>query len=249
MGFQILKTQQKVSDACGVKATYLSKLSHRYGFSYEHADSLFGFVLTGDIRLFDEHNFIQEITENRWFAANSVENIVVDSADVLLIEMANYKAPLATGEVEPQGRLKYIDGAFNSLLMSPPKKGDPCLNALYMAGKIDQTPHTHPSTRIGFILRGQVTVRIWDKEGEDATITDELLLKKGDAWFMDKDTIHSFHTEASDDMCLFAFHPDSDFGPTDEEAPMINRTIIEGVSSRGENEPAKVKASRLNQAC
>ena len=245
MGFQILKAEQKVSDNNGVKAVYLSKKNTKYGIGYNAANSVFGFVLTGQIRIFDENSIKQVVNENRWFAANSVDNIVVDNADGLLIEMNDYKPPLAIGEVEPNGRLKYIDGAFNNLLMSPPKKGDPCLNALYMAGKIDQTPHTHPSTRIGMILRGEVIVRIWDSEGEGAGITDVLLLKKGDAWFMEKDTVHSFHTEANDDMALFAFHPDSDFGPTDEEAPMINRTIIEGISSKGNNEPKKTKLGLL----
>lgn len=246
MGFQILKAEQKVSDKNGVKAIYLRKKNTKFGIQYDNVDFVFGFVLTGQIRIFDENSIKQVVNENRWFAANSVENIVVDNADVLLIEMENYKPPLAIGEVEPHGRLKYIDGAYNSLLMSPPKKGDPCLNALYMAGKIDQTPHTHPSTRIGFILRGQVTVRIWDKEGEGANVTNELLLTQGDAWFMEQDTIHSFHTTETDDMCLFAFHPDSDFGPTDEEAPMINRTMIQGESSKGEIEPAKRRKEKVN---
>jgi len=66
-------------------------------------------------------------------------------------------------------------------------------------------------------------------------------LSRGDVWFMDRDTVHSFHTEKDDDMALFAFHPDSDFGPTDEEAPMINRTLIEGISAKGNNEPKKTK--------
>ena len=33
-------------------------------------------------------------------------------------------------------------------------------------------------------------------------------------------------------MAVIAYHPDSDFGPTHEVHPMINRTIVDGVSAR-----------------
>jgi hypothetical protein len=32
-------------------------------------------------------------------------------------------------------------------------------------------------------------------------------------------------------MRVVAYHPDSDFGPQDEDHPMINRTIVDGVSA------------------
>jgi len=32
-------------------------------------------------------------------------------------------------------------------------------------------------------------------------------------------------------MDVIAFHPDSDFGATDIDHPMINRTIVDGVSA------------------
>ncbi len=272
MGFRILKNKETLTDQYGVSATFIkteldempsdaikelnqSIKEKRFSWSYPHVDgislddnaSYFGAVLFGYVD-FEGKNRLEKthVWGGSFFSGQFRNFLISDATELVLIKVPNYRAPIVQGIIEPQGRLKYIDGAFNSLLMSPPKKGDPCLNALYMAGKIDQTPHTHPSTRIGFILRGQVTVRIWDKEGEGAIITDELLLTQGNTWFMEKDTVHSFHTEADDDMCLFAFHPDSDFGPTDEEAPMINRTIIEGVSSRGENEPGKRFIKNIN---
>jgi ABC-type amino acid transport substrate-binding protein len=33
-------------------------------------------------------------------------------------------------------------------------------------------------------------------------------------------------------MDIVAFHPDSDFGPEHDDHPMINRTIVEGVSAK-----------------
>ena len=53
------------------------------------------------------------------------------------------------GPIETHGRLRYIDGCTDSLLISPPVKGDPCLNFLYIPPNLDQTAHTHPSCRIG----------------------------------------------------------------------------------------------------
>ena len=41
---------------------------------------------------------------------------------------------------------------------------------------------------------------------------------------------HSFVTD-SDDLLVLAYHPDSDFGPTHEDHPMLNRTIVDGRSA------------------
>jgi hypothetical protein len=41
---------------------------------------------------------------------------------------------------------------------------------------------------------------------------------------------HCFRTDLRT-MDVVAFHPDSDYGPTDEVHPMINRTIVDGVSA------------------
>ena len=41
---------------------------------------------------------------------------------------------------------------------------------------------------------------------------------------------HKFRTFDSE-MRVIAYHPDSDFGPQDEDHPMINRTMVDGVSA------------------
>jgi hypothetical protein len=254
MAFRVLETFNNLAqDENGVKVIKIDSPIAEYDFEskqpapadlisrfnevYKGPYSYFGCVIKGRVLLTRpvSRNYASSTViyyKNEFFSVSNCHGILVEPNSIIcLIKVNNYQTPCMSGNIEPYGRLKYIDGAYNSLLMSPPKKGDPCLNALYMKGKIDQTPHTHPSTRIGAILRGQVTVRIWDSEGEDAQVTQELRLSRGDVWFMDRDTVHSFHTENDDDMALFAFHPDSDFGPTDEEAPMINRTIVDGVSA------------------
>mgnify|MGYP005748185189 FL=1 len=46
------------------------------------------------------------------------------------------------------------------------------------------------------------------------------------------DCEHRFVTDKKSSMDVIAFHPDSDFGAEDEFHPMINKTIINGVSAR-----------------
>lgn len=150
----------------------------------------------------------------------------------------NFKAQTTIGGVvEEKGRLKYIDGCTDSILIHPVKKGLPCLNHLHFPNGIIQTPHTHPSHRIGLVIRG---------EGECATPFGDLPLTTGcifiikeyngtdkalglDGLMHDAGT-HKFNTDKSS-MDVIAFHPDSDFGAEDEFHPMINRTIVNGVSA------------------
>jgi hypothetical protein len=150
----------------------------------------------------------------------------------------NYKAYYTIGgPIEKKGRLKYIDGCSDTLLISPVKLGDPCFNHLHFPPEIDQTQHTHPSHRIGIVANGY---------GECVTPFGNLPLKKGTIFIIkewdgtsfgkgeDGETYpvgqHAFRTFESV-MNVIAFHPDSDYGPTDELHPMINRTIVDGVSA------------------
>lgn len=115
-----------------------------------------------------------------------------------------------------QGHLSYIDGCSNTNLIDPFRNGDPCINYLYFPAKIDQTFHTHPSLRIGMIVDGFGY----------ADINDERLdLKKGDIFFLPRNTKHRFCTDLNS-MSLIVFHPDSEDGPRDEHNPMKSRTYI-----------------------
>jgi hypothetical protein len=150
----------------------------------------------------------------------------------------NYRAVDTTGgPVEEHGRLAYIDGCTDSILIPPVKLGDPCLNHLHFPEAIKQTPHTHPSHRIGIVAKGH---------GECITPFGNLPLTEGmifvikewdgQSYAMGQDGnmhpegTHSFYTEGSA-MDVIAFHPDSDFGATDVNHPMINRTIVDGISA------------------
>lgn len=120
------------------------------------------------------------------------------------------------GPLETVGRLRYIDGCSDTLLVCPPRLGDPCLNHLHIPPHTDQTPHTHPSMRIGVILRGA---------GECRTPDGVYPLRPGMGWYIPAGCLHSFFTE-DQPLDVIAWHPDSDFGPRDDDHPMINRTFI-----------------------
>lgn len=126
------------------------------------------------------------------------------------------------GPIEDEGRLRYIDSCTDTLLISPPLLGDPCLNALFFPQNIDQTLHTHPSVRIGLVYDGFGFCRLADQE---------VPLRPGDVFVIEPETIHAFSTSKNAGMRIIAFHPDSDTGPDHQDHPMINRTIVGGISA------------------
>jgi len=121
------------------------------------------------------------------------------------------------GPLEAAGRLTYIDGCTDTLLVCPPRLGAPCLNHLHIPANTDQSFHTHPSDRLGVILSGS---------GWCDTPDGSLALSPGLAWYIRAGYEHRFRTETTS-LDVIAWHPDSDFGPTDENHPMINRTILD----------------------
>lgn len=151
-------------------------------------------------------------------------NPSVEKGSFWFVYSENYRCLSSIGgPLENSGRLNYIDGCTDSLLSPPVIKGDPCLNALYFPPGIEQTFHTHPSCRIGYVVSGK---GICD-EGEKSTD-----LIPGMAFIIEKDGLHRFRTE-DNSLTVVAFHPDSDFGPEHHFHPMINKTIVNGQSASG----------------
>ncbi|MEN8865946.1 MAG: cupin domain-containing protein [Akkermansiaceae bacterium] len=120
------------------------------------------------------------------------------------------------GPIEEQGRLRYIDGCTDSLLIPPVRWGDPCLNLLHIPANTHQSQHTHPSHRVGVIVSGH---------GHCITPNGKTPLVPGQVFVIPEESQHSFHT-AGEALRVIAYHPESDFGPTDETHPMVNKTIL-----------------------
>jgi len=131
------------------------------------------------------------------------------------------------GPIEEQGRLRYIDGCSDSLLVHPSLKGNPCLNHLHFPTHIDQTRHTHPSIRVGIVARGRgrcVVPENDDGSGQEISIP----LVPGQVFLIPTDGQHSFFTD-DQTMDVIAYHPDSDTGPDHDDHPMVNRTLVDGI--------------------
>jgi len=115
------------------------------------------------------------------------------------------------------GNLSYIDGGTNTTATNPGRLGDPVVNYVHFPAHMYQTLHTHPSHRIGLILKGNGRIEL-DNE-EFFTITE------GSAFFMRRNELHNFITD-DEDVILFVFAPDSGTGPTDEINPLKVRTYV-----------------------
>ena len=179
----------------------------------------------------------------------------------IVMERMNYTNSLFQigGPIGGKGKYKYIDGCSDSLIIPPVKLGDPCLNALYFPKGINQTEHTHPSMRVGMVTYGSGwCITPWEEiplyEGQifliheghketfdtgEGAIGDEVKHNG----IMGIKGAHSFRTEDSG-MCVIAYHPDSDFGPTDDEHPMINRTIVGGKRA---NEQTEIRTKKIHE--
>lgn len=136
----------------------------------------------------------------------------------LVVSRVGYRGWLQLGgPLEAQGRLRYIDGCTDSLLLAPPVLGDPCLNHLHIPARTLQSEHTHPTLRVGIVARGR---------GECVTPHGRHPLAAGLVFVLEPHGRHAFHT-ADSALDVVVYHPDSDFGPTHEDHPMKNRTILE----------------------
>jgi quercetin dioxygenase-like cupin family protein len=185
--------------------------------------TLFGYIAEGSGSVLIPHLGTFRVVEGCYFALPPESALFAPVAiRALLIGISGYSAPFQLGgPIEDEGRLRYIDGCTDSLIIPPVRKGDPCLNHLHFPVGINQTRHTHPSVRLGITVRGR---------GECVTPDEVLPLEAGKLWCIPTGGQHSFRT-THETLDVIAFHPDSDFGAEDEFHPMLNRTLIGGISA------------------
>ena len=188
--------------------------------------AVFGYVTAGSVKFHDKYAETTGTTikQGRYFCLPAPVGFeLAPFTRIIAIHTYPFQ-PLRMavgGPIESKGRLRYIDGCSDSLLIGPPKIGDPCMNLLHFPPGINQTAHTHPSVRCGAIASGGGYCM--DGEG------NKLDLLPGMIWMIPTGFVHSFHTAESDDnLNVIAFHPDSDHGPDDENHPMLNRTWVDG---------------------
>lgn len=175
----------------------------------------FGYCRTaGSTLICDRGHF--PVTAGLYFSLPGAGRIEGDGEGLVMTRLDHEGFFLVGGPVETRGRLRYIDGCTDSLLIPPVILGDPCLNLLHIPPQTHQTRHVHPSIRLGTILSGR---------GTCVTPEGDTALEPGMIFMIRTGGQHSFHT-ADEALRVLAWHPDSDFGPTHEDHPMINRTWI-----------------------
>lgn len=153
---------------------------------------------------------------------------VTGDGHVMVIERFGYRAVPSLGRIEQRGRLVYIDGCSDTILCSPARAGDPVLNHLHFPAGTRQSVHLHPTIRLGVVVRGR---GVAFGPGSAAAPWEEPL-EPGTAFLLSEHELHAFRTFAGEPMDVVAFHPDSDWGPTDATHPMINRTYVSATSEK-----------------
>ena len=184
----------------------------------------FGFISAGPCTL--EHRGRRaDLAAGMYFGLPDVdEQTRFHGGQGLLIGRVDYAGLFSIGgPIDASGgRLRYIDGCTDTLLIGPPLRGDPCLNYLHIPPGTRQTMHSHPTSRVGLIAFGS---------GRCLTPAGEQRLRPGDCFVIEAGGAHCFHTNGSA-MGVIAYHPDSDTGPDHQDHPMVNRTYVGDVSAR-----------------
>ena len=189
----------------------------------------YGYVQNGKCKIYnDKIDCSFELCQGMYFSIPANQKYIIeplsDNNNGIIINQNKYIGIFNIGgPIESIGRLKYIDGCTDNLLLSPILFGDPCLNVLYFIKNLSQTPHTHPSFRIGIVTNGFGYCCL--ENGQKVELVKDLI------FFIPKDVLHSFETDIDNELTVIAFHPDSDFGPKHEQHPMINRTMVNDISA------------------
>jgi hypothetical protein len=145
------------------------------------------------------------------------------SQGVIIVHRRHRGLFVVGGPVEQVGRLAYIDGCSDTVLVQPVVRGDPCLNLLHLPPGTVQSDHDHPSLRVGFVLSGVGRCVL----GGGATMA----LTPATVFVLPARETHRFETD-DQALRLVAWHPDSDVGPSHDDHPMLNRTLRPGTDQR-----------------
>lgn len=176
------------------------------------------FVLLQDASMFSDS--IQFERVNGAFAVNHHFTIKTGPGHAAVIEYPGLHLLESRYYVQDrldQGNLSYIDGGTNTTAVNPGRLGDPVVNYVHFPAGMRQTLHTHPSHRVGIVLKGNGLVEL-DK--------DTVALRTGDVFFLQRNVLHNFTCPYNEDVVLYVFAPDSGTGPTDEVNPLKIRTYI-----------------------
>lgn len=203
----------------------------------------YGFVQCGRVHVSDP-DVDWFLRRGQWFVTPGSCRLDFDPSSehtrVVVAQRVGFKAlSQAGGPIEARGRVRYIDSCSDTLLACPPILGDPCLNLLHFPPGIEQTFHTHPSVRAGVVARGS---------GFCETPHGRTPLRAGLFFSIPAGGEHRFITR-TDAMDVIAYHPDSDWGPTDDDHPMLNRTLGIDTGKPLDHDPRAQVESGITGGC
>lgn len=224
----IIIDKPKKGDTLDAKETaYPSRLEVLSGFNNieKYDGTAYGYVVAGRAQI-KLDGFCFEGDVGTFFCIPGEFQLNVAGL-VAVIFRFGYKGLLSAGRLETAGRLAYLNGCSSTVLVPPPKSGDPVFNHLHIPHGVDQTQHTHPSIRLGVVVSGSGLARGHDTERNGW----QKFLSPGCIFMLQAGELHGFSTmENLQELDLITYHPDSDWGPTDDNHPMLSTTILAGAS-------------------
>lgn len=187
----------------------------------DHTATFYGYVMSGTAHL-ESEGFQLDGSSGTYFCWPSELTIETTGITIVMCRLG-FRGLLCAGRIESTGRLAYIDGCSSSVLVGPPRVGDPILNFLHFPRGTRQTEHTHPSLRLGIVARGSGVVigprwpggPRWEKS-----------IGQGAVFLLPAHERHAFLTAPDQTMDVISYHPDSDWGPDDHSHPMLTRTYL-----------------------
>ena len=188
------------------------------GFATMALSTTYGYVLDGKVTFPNGNTALMGQYFSYW--SKELESLEVLGTAAFITRVGFKGQNNIGGPIEASGRLCYIDTCSDSLLIYPPRLGDPSLSVLYFPEGTNQTFHIHPSIRIGVVASGNGVSCI-----KNNGIEQENMLREGDMFCIMEREVHRFRTE-NEGMVVIAFHPDGDWGPTDHNHTMLNRTYL-----------------------
>jgi quercetin dioxygenase-like cupin family protein len=167
---------------------------------------------SASVTLKNKHASISTSDIFRVYCGENGSACVIEYPGLHLLESRYY-----VQDILDMGNLSYMDGGTNTTATNPGRLGDPVINYVYFPPNMHQTLHTHPSHRVGLILKGNGKIELDNNEFFD--------VKEGEVFYMRRNCLHNFITD-KEPVILFVFAPDSGTGPTDEVNPLKVRTYV-----------------------
>jgi hypothetical protein len=196
---------------------YVGSAAAEYGTD---VSTTFGIVQSGEVSLRTREKRWHDLSRGYYFSVPGRFSLEGEGSAALFERVGYLGTFTLAGPIEALGRLTYIDGCSDSLLVYPPRMGDPCMNVLWFPEGVRQTMHIHPTMRLALVVAG---------EGRCVMPSGEIPLMEGNVFSLRPMEQHCFFTEKSR-MGIVTYHPDTNWGPSDADHPMINRTLMAGAS-------------------